>query len=178
MVNLDTLLSFSWVILVRARYPSYPSQGYPSDANSPHKETKEVWTLQPKPSQASLSSPGKVQQCSLILWLHNTTSCTCAAEQRHRVAAGSVQHASHASHAAGKLSSISLACRSHNTTNKNFEFDICHLPDHLLGHLPEHLLNPSRHPNQVTCQSTNLQPSIAYESLVLTENKLVEHSTI
>ena len=49
-VNLDNLLSFSWVILVWARYPSYPSQGYPSDANS-HKETKEVWTLQPKPSQ-------------------------------------------------------------------------------------------------------------------------------
>ena len=49
-VNLDNLLSFSWVILVWARYPSYPSQGYPSNANS-HKETKEVWTLQPKPSQ-------------------------------------------------------------------------------------------------------------------------------
>ena len=123
------------------------------------------------PSQASLSSPGKVQQCRLILRLHNTTSCTCAAEQQHRVAAGSAQHASQASHAVGKLSSISLACGSHNTANKNFEFDICHLPDHLLGHLPEHLLNPSQHPNQVTCQSTNLQPSIAYESLVLTENR-------
>ena len=49
-VNLDNLSSFSWVILVRERYPSYPSQGYPSNANS-HKETKEVWTLQPKPSQ-------------------------------------------------------------------------------------------------------------------------------
>ena len=47
VVNLDNLLSFSWVILVWVRYPS---QGYPSDANS-HKETKEVWTLQPKPSQ-------------------------------------------------------------------------------------------------------------------------------
>ena len=33
-----------------SRYPSYPSQGYPSNANL-HKETKEVWTLQPKPSQ-------------------------------------------------------------------------------------------------------------------------------
>ena len=53
-----------------------------------------------------------MQQCSLILWLHNTTSCTCAAEQQHRVAAGSEQHASHA---VGKLSSISLACRSPNT---------------------------------------------------------------
>ena len=28
------------------RYPSYPSQGYPSDANS-NKETKKVWTLHP-----------------------------------------------------------------------------------------------------------------------------------
>ena len=40
-VNLDNSLSFSSVILVQVRYPSYPSQGYPSDANS-HKGTKEV----------------------------------------------------------------------------------------------------------------------------------------
>ena len=52
-VNLDNSLSFSWVTLVWVRYPSYPSQGYPNDANS-HKETKEVWTLQPKPSLVQL----------------------------------------------------------------------------------------------------------------------------
>ena len=52
-VNLDNSLSFSWVTLVWARYPSYPSQGYLSNANS-NKETKEVWTLQPKPSLVQL----------------------------------------------------------------------------------------------------------------------------
>ena len=160
-------------ILVRARYPSYPSQGYHTqrDKGSLNSST------QAKPSQLE-AAQARCNSAALSCDYITPTSCTCAAEQRHRVAAGSAQHTSHASHAAGKLSSISLACGSHNTTNKNFEFDICHLPDHLLGHLPEHLLNPSQHPNQVTCQSTNLQPSIAYESLVLTENKLVEHSTI
>ena len=58
----------------------------------PNSETKKVCTLQPKPSQAMLkeqlslrsglrSSTGKVQQCSLTQWLHNHTSCTCAALQ-------------------------------------------------------------------------------------------------
>ena len=51
-VNLKN--SVNWAFFMSntcSRYPSYPSQGYPSDANSSHKETKEVWTLQPKPSQ-------------------------------------------------------------------------------------------------------------------------------
>ena len=40
-VNLDNLSSF-FMSNTHSRYPSYPSQGYPSNANSPHKETKEV----------------------------------------------------------------------------------------------------------------------------------------
>ena len=39
-VNLDNLSEF-FMSNTCSRYPSYPSQGYPSDANS-HKETKEV----------------------------------------------------------------------------------------------------------------------------------------
>ena len=54
-----------------------PSQGTQAMLTQ---ETKKVWTLlQPKPSQRS--STGKVQQCSLTQWLHNHTSCTCAALQ-------------------------------------------------------------------------------------------------
>ena len=34
--------------------------------------------------RSRLSSTGKVQQCSLTLWLHNQTSCTCAALQQQR----------------------------------------------------------------------------------------------
>ena len=58
-------------------------------------ETKKVWTLQPKPSQRSSlrSSTGKVQECSLTQWLHNTHQLhlcsTAAAEEQHRGAAGS-----------------------------------------------------------------------------------------
>ena len=49
-------------------------------------ETKKVWTLQPKLSLRSglRSRTGKVQQCSLTQWLHNQTSCTCAALQQQR----------------------------------------------------------------------------------------------
>ena len=64
----------------------YPSQGTQTMLTQ---VTKKFWTLQPKPSQAtleelSLRSTGKVQQCSLTQWLHNQTSCTCAALQWQR----------------------------------------------------------------------------------------------
>ena len=93
-VNLDNLLSFSC-----SRYPSQGTQVMLTQ----DKETKKVWTLQPKPSQrSSLRSTGKVQECSLMQWLHNPTSCTCAALQQ-------------AAAAVGRLRSISLVCRLHNT---------------------------------------------------------------
>ena len=46
-VNLDNLLSLFHGNLFKV--PKLPKLGYPSDANS-NKETKKVWTLQPKPS--------------------------------------------------------------------------------------------------------------------------------
>ena len=49
-VNLGQFIEF-FMSNTCSRYPSYPSQGYPSDANSHKERTKEVWTLQPKPSQ-------------------------------------------------------------------------------------------------------------------------------
>ena len=110
LVNLDTLLSFT--VETCSRYPSYPSQGTQVMLTQ-DKETKKVWTLQPKPGQRSSlrSSLGKVQECSLTQWLHNPTSCTCAALQQQRSSTEEQQAAS----AAGKLRSISLVCRLHNT---------------------------------------------------------------
>ena len=91
----------------------YPSQGTQAMLTQ-DKETKKVWTLQPKPSQRSSlrSSTGKVQECSLTQWLHNPTSCTCAALQWQR---SSTEEQQAATSAAGKLRSISLICRLHNT---------------------------------------------------------------
>ena len=81
-VNLDNLLSFHGNTCSR-----YPSQGTQVMLTQ-DKETKKVWTLQPKPSQRnSLRSLGKVQECSLTQWLHNPTSCTCAALHSSRGAA-------------------------------------------------------------------------------------------
>ena len=89
-VNLDNLSSFSWVILV---WGTQATQATDTQATLTHHTKRQRKFELFNPSQASLrSSPGKVQQCSLILWLHNTTSCTCAAEQRHRVAAGRSTH--------------------------------------------------------------------------------------
>ena len=101
----------------------YPSQGTKAMLTQ---ETKKVWTLlQPKPSQATLSlrsslrsSTGKVQQCSLTQWLHNQTSCTCAAMQWQRSSGrGAAQSSSRLSAAAGRLRSISLACVLCNTSS-------------------------------------------------------------
>ena len=85
--------------------PRYTSQGTQAMLTQ---ETKKVWTLQPKLSQRSSlrSSTGKVQECSLTQWLHNQTSCTCAALQQQR---------SSSRGAAGRLRSISLVCVLHNT---------------------------------------------------------------
>ena len=53
-VNLEKLSESSFFMSNTClRYPSYPSQGYPSNANS-NKETKKVLTLQPKPSLVQL----------------------------------------------------------------------------------------------------------------------------
>ena len=95
-----------------SRYPSYPSQGYPSDANS-NKETKKVWTLQPKPSSARGAAWGAAQaRCSsAALPSDYVTPPVALVQQRHRVAAGCEQHTTRA---VGKLSSISLACGLHN----------------------------------------------------------------
>ena len=88
-----------------------PSQGTQTTLTQ---ETKKVWTLQPKPSQRSSlrSSTGKVQQCSLTQWLHNQTSCTCAALQWQR---SSTEEQWAVAAAAGRLRSISLVCVLHNT---------------------------------------------------------------
>ena len=104
-VNLDNLLRFHGNTCSR-----YPSQGTQVILTQ-DKETKKVWTLQPKPGQRSSlrSSPGKVQECSLTQWLHNPTSCTCAALQWQRSSTEEQQAA------AGRLRSISLVCRLHNT---------------------------------------------------------------
>ena len=115
-MNKQWIWTLCWVFIVEtcSRYPSYPS--YPSQGTqvmlTQDKETKKVWTLQPKPSQrSSLRSLGKVQECSLTQWLHNPISCTCAALQQQR----SSTEEQWAASAAGKLRSISLVCRLHNT---------------------------------------------------------------
>ena len=81
-VNLDNLLSFHGNTC--SRYPSQSTQVMLTQ----DKETKKVWTLQPKPSpRSNLRSLGKMQECSLTQWLHNQTSCTCAALHSSRGAA-------------------------------------------------------------------------------------------
>ena len=86
LVKLDNW--WNWQILLEySRYfQDLPKPRYPSHTNS---ETKKVWnssSTQAKPSQRSglRSSTGKVQKCSLTQWLHNQTSCTCAALQQQR----------------------------------------------------------------------------------------------
>ena len=82
--NWTILLSIPWKYLFKV-----PKPRYPSDANSRDKESLNSST-QAKPSQRSglrsslRSSTGKVQECSLTQWLHNHTSCTCAALQQQR----------------------------------------------------------------------------------------------
>ena len=62
--------------------PRYPSQGTQAMLTQ---ETKKVWTLQPKPSHArGAKCEEQLEQCSLTQWLHNQTSCTCAALQQQR----------------------------------------------------------------------------------------------
>ena len=92
-------------------FQDLPSQGTQAMLSQ---ETKKVWTLHPKPSQAKpslrsslRSSTGKVQQCSLTQQLHNHTSCTCAALQQ--------QKSSGSAAAVGRLRSISLVCVLHKT---------------------------------------------------------------
>ena len=68
------------------------------------------------PSQAKprlRSKHSEVQQCSLTQWLHNQTSCTCAALQHS--GRGAAQRSSRHAAAAGRLRSISLVCLLHNT---------------------------------------------------------------
>ena len=95
---------------------------YPSHANSKRQRKFELFN----PSQAMLeelsmrsslrSSTGKVQQFSLTQWLHNHTSCTCAALQWQRSSGrGAAQRSSRHAAAVGRLRSISLVCVLHNT---------------------------------------------------------------
>ena len=93
-----------------------PKPRYPRDANSRWRDKESLnSSTQAKPSQRSglrsslRSSTGKVQECSLTQWLHNPTSCTCAALQQQRSSTEEQQAA------AGRLRSISLVCRLHNT---------------------------------------------------------------
>ena len=96
-----------------------PKPRYPRDANSRQRDKESLnSSTQAKPSQrgglrSSLrSSTGKVQECSLTQWLHNPTSCTCAALQWQR---SSTEEQWAAAAATGRLRSISLVCRLHNT---------------------------------------------------------------
>ena len=142
-VNLEKLskLSFFMETLVRG-YPSYPSQGYPSDANS-NKETKKVWTLQPKPSLVQLEEQleehhrlgAAVQPYPVIMQHHQLHLCSRGTEWQQVVS--SMHHMQQGSWAA------SLWHVDH-ITQKHW---VWHLSDHLSGHL----LNPSQHPRQGTC---------------------------
>ena len=86
-INKRWIWTICWVFLMDT-CSRYPSQGTQVMLNQ-DKETKKVWTIQPKPSQRSSlrSSTGKVQECSLTQWLHIQTSCTCAALHSGRGAA-------------------------------------------------------------------------------------------
>ena len=110
VVNLDTLLSFYCGNLFKV--PKLPKPRYPSDTNSRQRDKESLNSSTQASYRSSLRSGlGKVQECSLTQWLHNPTSCTCAALQQQR---SSTEEQCTAS-AAGKLRSISLVCRLHNT---------------------------------------------------------------
>ena len=96
----------------------YPSQGTQAMLTQRQRKFELFFNpSQAKPrSRSSLRSTGKVQQCSLTQWLHNQTSCTCAALQWQRSSGrGAAQRSSRHTAAAGRLRSIFLVCVLHNT---------------------------------------------------------------
>ena len=107
-VNLDNLLSFHGNTCSR-----YPSQGTQVTLTQ-DKETKKVWTLQPKPSQARGAAWGAAQaRCRSAALPSDYITPPVALEQHCST------EEQQAAAAAGRLRSISLVCRLHNTITLN-----------------------------------------------------------
>ena len=151
-----------------------PKPRYPSDANS-NKETKKVWTLQPKPSLVQLEEQLEEwhRQGAVVQHYPSDYITPPVALVQHCSGRGAAQRSSAAASAAGKLRSISLACRLHNTTTLH------------LTSVRSSVRTSVR--SQSTSQSKELvnlhvvQTSIAHHNIlchVLTENNAVEHSAI
>ena len=109
LVKLDNWLSLWNIQDISIKVPK---PRYPSHTNSRDKESFELFNpSQAKPSQAWGAAWGAAQarcrSAALPQWLHNHTSCTCAALQWQRSSTEG-QWA-----AAGKLRSISLVCNTH-----------------------------------------------------------------
>ena len=175
-VNLDNLSSFSWVILVQGTQATQATQAKDTQATLTHHTKRQRKFELFNPSQAWGAAQTRCNSAALSC--DYITPPVALVQQSSgtewQQAASSVHHMQQGSWAA------SLWHVDHITQQKQETLGltsvICQI--NLLGHLPGCLLNHSQHPNQETCPSTNLQPSIAYQSLVLTENKPVEHSTI